>query len=212
MILHGYDGVIENPLSRVEGIELTVALGAAHRGDDYYNADVFGAVLHHGGTGYIKSEMDRDPQAFAERVDEQIDELKVIIAPYIGRWAAAKHGALGLEVEDSWVLWQRSSSGTECMHTSGVILGVAGVKMDKRMLYNFEYPNDLSRAYEATWKRHSYKIGVLLDTTHTRRSFSYGVEAPAANKMLVPVRGFPGNKKYFNGLWSWQLSGTEKVG
>ena len=209
MIFPRHNGVIENPLTYAEGVSLTVALGAAHQGDDYYNADVFGRVLHFGGSGHIKNEKERNPQEFTNRIDTQIDELKAIIAPYIGKLAAAKHGVLGVDGENGWELWQRSSSGNELMHTSGVILGVEGIAMNRTMVFNFEYPTDISKAYEASWRGGDYKIGVLLDTTHASRSFCFGIEAPEANRMLVPVRGFPGNKKYFSGLWSCQISGMK---
>ena len=207
MISPSYTGTIENPLTRSEGIALTLELGAAHKGDDYHNADVLGRILHFGGVNYLEAERDRDPEAFAGKVEEQIEELKAIIAPYIGKWAAAKHYNLGVENGEDWELWQRPHGSSRVMHTSGIILGVAGVKMDRCMHFDYDHPNEVARARVSSWQGHAYKIGVLLDTIHATPSFCYGVEAPDADRMLVPVRGFPRHRESFSGLWSWQISG-----
>lgn len=72
MISPSYTGTIENPLTHSEGAALTLELGAAHKGDDYHNADMFGQVLHFGGVNYLVAERDRDAEAFAGKVEKQI--------------------------------------------------------------------------------------------------------------------------------------------
>lgn len=210
MISPSYTGTIENPLTRSEGIALTLELGAAHHGDDYHNADVFGHIQHFGGVNYLEKERDRDPEAFAARVTSQIEELQEIITPFVGRWTAAKHETLGVETGDGWELWQRLHDRSKVMHTSGIILGVAGVKMERCKYFDYDHPTEVARARVATWLGRTYKIGVLLDTTHATPSFCYGVEAPDATRMLVPVRGFPRYRESFSGIWSWQLTGSDE--
>ncbi len=210
MVLPSYTGTKENSLTRSEGVALTLELGAAHHGDDYHNADAFGRVLHFGGVNYLEAERDRDPGAFAGKVERQIEELKEIVAPHIGKWAAAKHRMLGVDNDGGWELWERLFDRSKVMHTSGIILGVAGVKMERCMHFDHDYPNEVAKARVSSWRGGAYKIGVLLDTTHTTPYFSYRVEAPGTNRMLVPVRGFPRHRKSFSGLWSWQLSGFDK--
>lgn len=207
MIGPRYNGVIGESLTRDEGIALTIELGRAHTGDDYHNADVFGSVLHNGGDSYLEAERDRNPEAFAARVDEQVDRIQEIIAPHIGKWAAAKHMRLGVLNEGEWELWERLFGRSKVMHTSGIILGAAGLVMERTMIFDYDHPGDVSEAHELRWKGKSFKIGILLDTTEAEPSFCYGVEAPDVNRMLVPVRGFPRHRESFNGLWSWQLSG-----
>lgn len=211
MISPSYTGTIENPLTRSEGVALTLELGAAHHGDDCHNADVFGRILHFGGVNYIEAERDRDPEAFAGRVEQQVEELKEIVAPHVGKWAAAKHRVLGVENDNKWELWHRLYGSSKVMHTSGIILGIAGVKMDRSMHFDYYHPNEVAKAREASWQGGDYKIGVLLDTTHATPAFCYGVEAPDTNRMLVPVRGFPRHRDSFSGLWSWQISGLDKA-
>lgn len=212
MISPSYTGLIENPVTRSEAARLTVELGAAHHGDDYDNADVIGRILHYGGDGYLARRCREDPQAFTEKVENQIEELQAIVAPYVGRWVAAKHAMLGVEAETGWELWQRLFGSSNVMHTSGIILGVAGVKMERHMIFDYNYPTEVSKAHQASWRGPDYKIGVLLDTTLATPSFCYGVEAPDTDRMLVPVRGFPRHPQTLSGLWSWQLSGSDRKG
>ncbi len=210
MISPGYEGPLINPLSRDEGINLTVDLRAAHQGDDYHNADVFGRVIHYGGVNYLEAEMNHDPKRFEAKVEDRVRELKEIIAPHIGRWAAAKHNRLGVMSETGWELWENNYASTRVMHTSGIILGVSGVALDKCMYFDYDHPGRVDEARVASWRGGAYKIGVILDTTHTKPAFCYGVEAPETNRMLVPIRGLPSRRSLFNGIWSWQISGIDK--
>jgi hypothetical protein len=207
MIAPEYTAPKLNPLTRREGAHLTVAMGSAHVGDDYHNADVFGKVLHFGGVNYLEAERDRDPRAFTSKVEVQVEQLQELITPYIGRWAAAKHEMLGVKRESAWETW-RSYDRPKVMHTSGIILGVAGVVMNRRVIFGYNHPAQSSQMQNI--RRGDFKIGVLLDTTDASPAFSYGVEAPETDRMLVPVRGFPRRGDSFSYLWSWQLSGTDR--
>ncbi|MDB5163672.1 MAG: hypothetical protein JWS12_289 [Candidatus Saccharibacteria bacterium] len=209
MISPGYSSPIEDALTPSEGVQLTVELGRAHTGDDYHNADVFGTVLHFGGVNYLEAERDRDREAFTAKIDGQVDRIQEIVAPFIGKWAFAKHQILGVKNEVGWDLWERFCGRAEVMHTSGIILGAAGVVMDRTMNFDYEYPGDVSKARESH-KGPGFKVGIVLDTTETDPAFSYGVEAPNTDRMLVPVRGFPITRKSFHGIWSWQISGIDK--
>ncbi len=208
MIRPGYSGIKENPLSLIEGVGLTIELGRSHAGDDYDNADVYGRILHFGGGGYLGARLIADKEEFISKIDTQVDRVQKIIAPYIGRWATAKHRMLGVKNEGEWQLWQRSHGDADVMHTSGIILGAAGVAMNSTMTFHWDHPDEVSKAYEAHAGQ-TFKIGVLLDTTYSSPAFSYGVEAPDTDEMLVPVRGFPGSREGFSGLWSWQIGGTD---
>jgi hypothetical protein len=210
MIAPRYNGKVENPLSPAEAKQLTLALDAAHHGDDYHNADVFGAVIHFGDSGYLGKQHARDPQAFEEKVTSQIEELQAIIAPHIVQWVAAKHCKLGVENQGEWELWQMIYGSSKVMHTSGIILGIAGVKMERVMHFDYDHPTEVSKARVSSWANRAFKIGVLLDTTHATPAFSNGIEAPDTDRMLVPVRGFPRHRESFSGLWSWQLSGADR--
>ncbi len=191
-----------------EGIELTIALGKAHIGDDYDNADVYGRIQHFGGTGYQAKRFEQNPDVFESKIDSQINRLEEIIAPHIGKIALAKHRHLGVKNDEDWELWSRAVSDHKVMHTSGVILGIAGIAMERCMSFDYHYPGEVDKAVEMKWRGGAYKIGVLLDTTDNKPEFGFRVQAPKTDRMLVPVRGFPRYPESFSGLWSWQITGV----
>lgn len=207
----GYDGPRPDPLTRQEGANLTVELGRAHRGDDFTNADMRGRVLNYGGVNYLEAELKRDPEAFEAKINDQIVELQGIIAPHVGRYATAKHGQIGVFGEEGWDLWERFYGRTKVMHVSGIILGVAGVALNKRMICDYENPEKVDSAREFKSGGKNYRIGVLFDTTDMEPYFCHKVEAPDADKMLVPIRGFPRTSQQFHGIRSWQIAGTDTV-
>lgn len=194
-------------LTRTEGVELTIALGKAHEGDDYDNADVYGRIKHFGGSGYQAKRFEENPELFKAKINDQIERLSNIIAPAIGKIASAKHCRLGVKRDDGWEIWSRAPGCNEVMHTRGVILGIAAIAMKRRMAFDYFYPDRLDKANDVTWYGGEYKIGVLLDTTDNKSEFAFRVPAPKTDRMLVPVRGFPRQLESFSGLWSWQLSG-----
>jgi len=211
MISHGYDGPMENPLNRREAMELTIALGAAHRGDDYTNADCIGRILFAGsGGGYLRTQCEDNPEVYAEKVAQQIADLQTIIEPYVGRFVCGKHEQLGVAQGEEWELWGRATTDpSRVLHTSGIILGIADVVFDRTMRFAYDRPYDLDTAKEYTWNGKDFKIGVLLDTTFATDAFCFHLPAPETDRMLIPVRGFPRYYESFNGLWSWQLSGVD---
>lgn len=194
-------------LTRHEGIELTVALGKAHTGDDYDNADVYGRIKHFGGSGWQAKRFQEHPEVFETKINDQIERLRDIIAPHIGKVAAAKHRHIGVENGGSWELWRRAPGDHEVMHTRGIILGIAGIAMKGTMMYDWEHPGNPEKAMDITWEGGTYKIGVLLDTTDNKREFGFRVQAPNTDRMLVPIRGLPRHPDNYSGLWSWQISG-----
>lgn len=207
----GYDGPRPNPLTRQEGANLSVELGRAHRGDDYTNADVYGKVLNFGGRNYLGAVLERDPEAFRAKIDNQIADLQGIIAPHVGRYATAKHRQIGVFNESDCDLWERFYGRSKVMHVSGIILGVAGVALRRRMIYDIDNPGKIDNAREFAYGGKDFRIGVLFDTTDMEPYFCYRVEAPDTDEMLVPIRGFPRSSKEFHGLWSWQIAGSDVV-
>lgn len=207
MSLPGYDGEIVNPLSIQEGIDLTIALGRAHKGNDYDNADVHGRVLHFGGVNYLEARRDKDPEEFQRGVDAQIEELQAIVEPHIGKWVTAKHKEIGVKNGPDWELWERPFERPKVMHISGIILGVAGLVMERVVHYDYEHPGQIEHVRTSSWRGKDFRIGVLLDTSKMRPVFCYGVEAPQTDRMLLPIRGLPRTRQGYNGIWSWQLHG-----
>lgn len=194
-------------LTRHAGIELTVALGKAHIGDDYDNADVYGRIKHFGGAGWQAQRFQEHPEVFETKINDQIERLRDIIAPHIGKLAAAKHRHIGVEKGGSWELWRRAPGDQEVMHTRGIILGIAGIAMKRTMMYDWEHHGDPAKVINMAWQGGTYKIGVLLDTSDNHREFGFRVQAPDTDRMLVPVRGLPRHRDNYSGLWSWQISG-----
>lgn len=212
MLAPNYSGPKTNHLTRREGVDLTIALGAAHIGNDYENADVYGEALYFDDrSSYRKSQVNKNPETYRAKVEGQIERLQEIIAPFIGRWAAAKHNILGLKNGSTWDLWEASFGYTRpgVLHTSGIILGISGIAMNRRMVFHYDHPEDLSKAHDSRIQNKNFKIGVELDTSHNDPVFSYGVEAPDTDRMLVPVRGFPVSERQYHGIWSHQISGSD---
>lgn len=190
-------------LSSDQGVELTLALGAAHVGDDYYNADVFGEIMHFDGRGTLNDKRAKDPEAFDKKVNNQIETLRDIVAPYVGMRAMAVHHEMGFHTRDTWEYWKPIYPRIKTVHTTGTILGVEGVVFERQMSPRGRSPAD---AVHLSLSGRLYKIGVVFDT-RGEKNVNIGGEYPHGDMSFLPVRGLAANRKYFNGIWSNQIRG-----